>query len=233
MPFVVSVIGVAFVVLSSVPVPVWMWAGFFLSLVPLLKCLLHRQCSQPLQLWNVLAPFLVMGLLLIGIELGVSWRHDPPPNMTRRIVVLGDSLSAAETDPGLRSWPAVLEAAGWDVDNRARMGATASSALRQLKSWPVTGQTVLVVIGGNDLLGSTTRPQFEQSLEALIAEASRDSARVVLFELPLPPFCGDWGRPAIAVIWSIGGSWGMCWERQAPPSTASIFPRSATIGWPP
>jgi acyl-CoA thioesterase-1 len=52
---------------------------------------------------------------------------------------------------------------------------------------------VLLEIGGNDMLGSTTPEQFEERLEVLLAEVCRPNRTVVMLELPLPPLCNRIG----------------------------------------
>lgn len=74
------------------------------------------------------------------------------------------------------------------------MGATASSALKSAKSQSIKSQLVVVEIGGNDLLGSTTSPQFARDLDALLAHLAAEDRQLIMFELPLPPFYHEYGR---------------------------------------
>ena len=74
------------------------------------------------------------------------------------------------------------------------MGETAASALNRAKKAQITGSVVIVAIGGNDILGSTTAEQFENDLDALLAHLAAPHRQIVLFELPLPPFCYEYGR---------------------------------------
>jgi len=53
---------------------------------------------------------------------------------------------------------------------------------------------VLIEIGGNDLLGSTSLADFDRDLDQLLALATADGRRVVMFELPLPPGSNGWGQ---------------------------------------
>lgn len=53
---------------------------------------------------------------------------------------------------------------------------------------------MIVEIGGNDILGSTTSAEFAHDLHTLLSEVSQDSRQIVMFELPLPPFFHEYGR---------------------------------------
>jgi acyl-CoA thioesterase-1 len=53
---------------------------------------------------------------------------------------------------------------------------------------------VLLEIGGNDLLGSTSDEEFAVGLESLLQTVCRPGLQVVMFELPLPPFRNAYGR---------------------------------------
>jgi acyl-CoA thioesterase-1 len=56
------------------------------------------------------------------------------------------------------------------------------------------GAIVLVEIGGNDLLGTTTASDYEKGLAFLLGALSRPEREVVMFELPLLPFKNQFGR---------------------------------------
>jgi acyl-CoA thioesterase-1 len=53
---------------------------------------------------------------------------------------------------------------------------------------------VIVEIGGNDLLGSTTTTKFAADLEALLKHLQTADRQILMFELPLPPFFIEYGR---------------------------------------
>jgi acyl-CoA thioesterase-1 len=74
------------------------------------------------------------------------------------------------------------------------VGATVSSALRKAQQVAIPDGIVLVEIGGNDLLGSTTVDDFRRDLEALLAHLTGPDRQIIMFELPLPPFCNGYGR---------------------------------------
>jgi lysophospholipase L1-like esterase len=53
---------------------------------------------------------------------------------------------------------------------------------------------VLVEIGGNDLLGHTDSKDFYIQLDQLLGRLSAGNSQVVMFELPLFPFCNAFGQ---------------------------------------
>jgi acyl-CoA thioesterase-1 len=85
------------------------------------------------------------------------------------------------------------------VQDISHVGETAASALKHAMSHPVTAPVVIVEIGGNDILGTTTSEQFSGDLDALLAFLAGDDRQIVMFELPLPPFCHEYGRVQRAV----------------------------------
>jgi len=113
---------------------------------------------------------------------------------SQRIYVVGDSVSAG-VDSGPKHWPAILgDSTKLDVVNLAKAGATASSALRQATAIGPGHSLVLLEIGGNDILGATNPKDFRAALDALLSRLMSDGHQVVMFELPLPPFCNAYGE---------------------------------------
>ncbi len=127
--------------------------------------------------------------------------------------IIGDSVTAG-LGSSEKTWPALLPAAV-EVHNLAQPGSTTGMALaRQANQLPADGGLVVIEIGGNDLLleGGSAR-QFERDLDALLSwvcgsagaspsQAGASPSRpdvslprtVVMFELPLPPLCNEYGR---------------------------------------
>ena len=132
-------LGAAFVVLSTTPIPEWGWWLFAFSLIPLAARLLAPSL-KPFRSRNrfqvATAAFVLAAATLLWVEYGIPSGPILGETQPNHLVVIGDSLSAAETDPKLQSWPALLERSGQSVDNRAQMGATAQSALRQVDASP-------------------------------------------------------------------------------------------------
>lgn len=111
------------------------------------------------------------------------------------LFVVGDSVSAGMSERE-NTWPRRLAATQEiDVQDFSRVGAVAESAMQQAEKVHGAG-VVLVEIGGNDILdpnGGTPVPEFERHLHELLKDLKRENRRVVMFELPLPPFANGYG----------------------------------------
>ncbi len=131
---------------------------------------LAAMCIQTIQSWPVPIPL--------------------PPDVP--VHVIGDSLSAGLGEGG-PPWPdrlgSYLEV---ETVNHARAGATIQSALRQAADLPAEC-FVLIEIGGNDLLSGMSSDEFARRLDELLSEVCQSGRTVVMFELPLPPFCNGYG----------------------------------------
>jgi acyl-CoA thioesterase-1 len=66
--------------------------------------------------------------------------------------------------------------------------------MKQAKKLPSEGGLVLIEIGGNDLLGTTTSADFDRDLESLLQRVCIPGRTVLMFELPLPPLMNEYGR---------------------------------------
>jgi acyl-CoA thioesterase-1 len=79
------------------------------------------------------------------------------------------------------------------VVDLARAGADVWTAAAQAERLPSDGGLVLLEIGGNDLLGASSAREFERGLDRLLGRVVNPERLVVMFELPLPPFCNGFG----------------------------------------
>jgi acyl-CoA thioesterase-1 len=109
------------------------------------------------------------------------------------VFVLGDSVTAGSTSAERDRWPERLPKVT-NSRNLAEMGATARSAMKQAEQLPPEGGLVLIEIGGNDLLGTTSPADFDRDLEALLERVCFPGRTVLMFELPLPPLMNEYGR---------------------------------------
>ena len=133
-------------------------------------------------------------LLALGLELPYHFTPGVDPSPVRSLGVIGDSVTAGVGD-GSATWPSLLaEAHALDVQDRSHVGDTAASALKRVKKEPVNAPLVVIEIGGNDLLGSTTAAQFADDLDALLTELAQPGRQLLMFELPLPPLYHEYGR---------------------------------------
>jgi acyl-CoA thioesterase-1 len=111
--------------------------------------------------------------------------------------VIGDSVTAGmqigENEP--ETWPKILARSRHiRVNDQSQPGAKCASAMKQAALLTPADTVVVMEIGGNDLLGTTSAADFERDLQALLSDVCRPGRTVVLFELPLLPFCQGYGR---------------------------------------
>lgn len=119
----------------------------------------------------------------------------------RSVGIIGDSVTAGiGDDETAERWPSLLASEhNLQVQDISHVGETASSSLKRAKANPMTASIVVVEIGGNDILGTTTAAQFERDLDALLKFLSAPGRQIVMFELPLPPFYHEYGRVQRAI----------------------------------
>lgn len=115
-----------------------------------------------------------------------------------RILVLGDSLSAAYGIPLERGWVQLLqtrletEGYGYEVVNASVSGDTTGAALTRLPRALELHQPdiVIVELGGNDGLRGTPVGQMRRNLEAIIEKSRAAEAEVLVTGIMIPPNYG-------------------------------------------
>ncbi|MEX0431520.1 arylesterase [Spiribacter insolitus] len=137
---------------------------------------------------RLLTVLLVFGLALPGL---ISAQTAGP-----RILVLGDSLSAAYNMPAEAGWVALLAdrlGAGAEVVNAAISGETTAGARARLPQALENHAPDIVVIalGGNDGLRGVSLSEVRDNLDAMITMARDAGARVVLAGVRLPSNYGS------------------------------------------
>jgi acyl-CoA thioesterase-1 len=188
-----AVVGLVFVALSAVPFPWWVLGG--------LACLLLAWAIAEALLagrpgWRRLVRWSVALARLSAAAVELPYHFTPRIEAPGRpeLWVVADSVTAGLGDSKTVLWPRILaNQRHIIVHDRWQMGATVASAYRKLQKEPLGDGIVLLEIGGNDLLGSTKVADFEDQLEQLLAHVCRHGRTVVMFELPLPPLCNEWG----------------------------------------
>lgn len=135
-------------------------------------------------------------LILALFELPYHMTHSLTSTKTRTMTVIGDSVTAGvDGDETSETWPSLFARQHRiQVQDISHIGETAASALKRTKTQSIESSVVLVEIGGNDILGSTTTTEFARDLDALLAYLEAPDRQVIMFELPLPPFCHEFGR---------------------------------------
>jgi acyl-CoA thioesterase-1 len=116
---------------------------------------------------------------------------------TKRLVIIGDSLTEGYGVSRAKAWPALLqkkiEALGkpYEVINAGISGSTAASAPSrmawQLKSKP---DLILLALGANDGLRGTSVKAMEENLSQALAMAKKEKIAVYLAGNKIPPNYG-------------------------------------------
>jgi acyl-CoA thioesterase-1 len=115
-----------------------------------------------------------------------------------RILVLGDSLSAAYGIPLERGWVNLLQARlktegyGYEVVNASVSGDTTGAALTRLPRALELHQPAIVIVelGGNDGLRGTPVAQMQRNLASIIEKARALDAEVLVTGVMIPPNYG-------------------------------------------
>lgn len=186
-------IGLVLVVLSAVPLSLPVYLAIVGSTV---LWLIVEKSTQ--EWWQQRRPWIrsaVVGSWLLALALELPYQFTPSvPASGGQIFVIGDSITAGLGDK-IVTWPQLLaEERGFTVLSHAAAGATISQALAQTEQLPDRADMILIEIGGNDLLSQIPIAQFERDLDKLLSGARQKSEHVILFELPLPPLCNEYGH---------------------------------------
>ncbi len=182
--------GIIVVLFSAVPLPLW-W--YVLGLGGTFAALCQRANQQSWRNWQLALFIASCAWIAAGAlwEITERWRGPVVNRLGKTLHIIGDSLSAETDDPNMPAWPR------WLVDvetvNHARAGANTHQALRQAEEITDDDCIVLIEIGGNDLLSGTSSGEFRTKLEALLKRVRRPQRRIVMFELPLLPYCIGYG----------------------------------------
>ena len=185
---VLMVAAAVLIAVSSTPIPYW---AYGLLTAALGVWVLARDKRRRLASAGVIAACLLCGAL----EIPYHFIPQPDAVPDRSLAIIGDSVTAGLGENGEEIWPSIL-ARRQDVrvQDLSHVGETAASAHKRLQQHALDAPLVLVEIGGNDILGSTTAKQFGADLDALLAAVAAPGRQVVMFELPLPPFYHEFGR---------------------------------------
>jgi len=190
---IVAVIGVAGVIGSATPLPLWfygVWGVLFLGSHLALDA---EHCPPAAQHGLIVGCVLLSGIVVVW---ELQYRTLPSISVTQNetVYVVGDSVSSG-LDKGERPWPTVLnDSTALRVVNLAQLGSTVNTAYAQLAQISIEPALVMVEIGGNDFFGETDIQTFRTHLDRLLSKLQAHHHRVVMFELPLPPFHNHYGR---------------------------------------
>jgi len=184
---IIGLVGAVLVIASSTPFPVWAYCVWLLLWLAIFVLPVARTKSV------VTPAFAAVSILLCFLEFPHHLPVRIPVAQGEHVYVIGDSISAG-LDSSERNWPLVLgDISHLNVTNLAEPGATASSALAQVRGIIEPNSLVIIEIGGNDMLGDTDGDEFSKDLDALLSGIP-PSSHCAMFELPLLPFRNNYGR---------------------------------------
>lgn len=186
--------GLIGVVLSSTPMPLWL--AIVLTFVTLAWSGSQWRGTARYLKTNRAATVLMVVGWCVALGLEIPWRFLPVTATApvTAMTIIGDSVSAGMEEGEAETWPSLLSRQhDIVIQDLSHVGETAGSALKRVQKAGVQHNYVIVEIGGNDILGSTTSSQFETDLNALLSELRQENRQVVMFELPLPPFYHQFG----------------------------------------
>jgi acyl-CoA thioesterase-1 len=122
----------------------------------------------------------------------------PDVSSARRVVVLGDSLTAGlGLDPG-EAYPALLQRMlkehgyPFEVVNAGVSGDTSADGLRRV-DWALDGdvQVLILALGGNDGLRGLPPEAMKENLQRIITRARQRGIAVLLAGMEAPPNFGE------------------------------------------
>ena len=138
---------------------------------------------------------LTLGVWMLVIAYELQFQSVPTVHSTGgEVFVIGDSISAGLRDK-IVPWPELLaQERELKVVNLAQAGATTAVAMSQAENLPAHAEIVIIEIGGNDFFRDAPAEEFAADLDALLRQVASRCDQVVMFELPLPPLCNEYGR---------------------------------------
>ena len=185
--------GIVFVIFSATPLPIWFYCLWFgLCVAAALAVFSNKFSFQKRMLVSFTVSLCSLVMCLVELPYHLSPTIKASPKQT--LFVVGDSISAGISVKE-RAWPEVLaDISHFKVINLARPAATVETAMDQIAGIVGSNSLVLVDIGGNDLLGHTDSKTFYIQLDQLLGRLAAGNSQIVLFELPLFPFCNAFGK---------------------------------------
>ena len=145
----------------------------------------------------------ISGALLLALAFALAPMHAAAQALPRKILVLGDSISAEYGMARGAGWVALLqkkltaEKRPWQVINASISGDTTAGGRARLAQQLAQHQpqVLIVELGGNDALRGLPLQQTQANLAAMTEMAQKAGARVLLLGMQEPPNYGaDYSR---------------------------------------
>lgn len=128
-----------------------------------------------------------------------------------KLIVLGDSLSAAYNIPEDSGWVSLLQArlqqsatTCWDVINASISGETSGGGAARINEILNRHQPQLLIVelGGNDGLRGLAIKQFRSNLETIIQQAQQADVKVLLTGIQIPTNYGPLYRKRFEAVYT-------------------------------
>jgi acyl-CoA thioesterase-1 len=166
------------------------------------------QESESMVRWSLWCLLLLIGLLALPTQAAVH--ATVPVAMSRPILVLGDSLSAAYNIPRTQGWVHLLGVRLAEmrpprrVINASVSGATSADGVARLPGLLARDKPALVVIelGANDALRGLPLIEIERNLQRMIVRSREAGAKVLLLGIELPVNYGPQYRAGLQAIYA-------------------------------
>lgn len=151
-------------------------------------------CNRFFSVFNLIGVFRFISLLGFGL---VAY-STPVFAENPKILIYGDSLSAAYGIPQQSGWPALLqkklkdEGYQYDIVNASISGETTSGGLSRLKKTLETTQPAIIILelGANDGLRGLPLNAMTSNLTAMIEQMQKTRAKIILAGMKIPPNYG-------------------------------------------
>jgi len=134
----------------------------------------------------------LLGLSLVAFNISAMAANNP------KILIYGDSLSAAYGLPQQSGWPALLknklqsEGYRYDIVNASISGETTSGGLSRLKKTLEVTQPAIIILelGANDGLRGLPLNAMSKNLSSMIEQMQKTKAPILLAGMKIPPNYG-------------------------------------------
>lgn len=145
-------------------------------------------------------------VLLLFVWCAIASAAESP----RKVLVLGDSLSAAHNIPVEAGWVRLLDArtsnmaTPWTMVNASISGETSLSGRHRLPSLLTKLQpgVVIIELGANDGLQGLPLTQLAANLDAMVGAAQAAGAKVLLLGIELPVNYGPQYRDGLRKVYA-------------------------------
>lgn len=189
----VAITGLIWILISSTPLPsiiYWLIAiglGFVIFL--------HRVYPDAFPgIVECLIKIMILLLCVIWISLELpNWIvPSVAKNRYKKLIVIGDSISAGIGFHGEKTWiECIREKYGIETVSISMGGGQIEDAIRMSLQIKDQKAFILFEIGGNDIFKDEPVEKIEKSLELLLEKTCAPERTIAMLELPLPPFHAD------------------------------------------